>query len=256
MSAKVLINRLSITKKNTAGTICLLKAMLAANVAQLVFSSTCATYGEPEAMPIVETTPQVPINPYGWSKLFVERVLRDTLNGHPRFSFTVLRYFNVAGAAADGSIGEHHDPETHLIPLVIQAAQGKREAITIFGNDYPTPDGTCIRDCMHVDDLCGAHILAMEQQRPGRGEFYNLGIGHGYSLKQVIESVRRVGGRQAAVEFGGRRPGDPPRLFANSTKIQSELGWRPEYTDLDGIVRTAWAWHESHPNGYAEVSRV
>jgi UDP-glucose 4-epimerase len=185
---------------NTAGTISLLKAMKRAGVKRLVFSSTAATYGEPQSVPIVETLPQQPINPYGWSKWCVERVLKDYLAADPQFAFVALRYFNVAGAAADGSLGEDHDPETHLIPVLLLAALGRREKVTVFGTDYPTPDGTCIRDYVHVEDLCAAHIVASNALKPGNTRFYNLGIGRGDSVKEVIESARRVTGIEFPVE--------------------------------------------------------
>jgi len=235
---------------NTAGTISLLAAMKEVGVKRIVFSSTCATYGEPAATPIVETMPQTPINPYGWSKWCVERILKDHAAADPGFSFVALRYFNVAGAAADGSLGEDHDPETHLIPVVLLAALGRREKLTVFGTDYPTPDGTCIRDYIHVEDLCAAHIAAMEALAPGDARFYNLGIGHGYSVREVTESARRVTARKIAVEYGPRRPGDPAILFADSSKIQDELGWKPRYTEIDEIVSTAWNWFQHHPAGY------
>ena len=237
-------------EKNTCGTVSLLQAMKIAGVKRLVFSSTCATYGEPETMPIVETMPQSPINPYGWSKLFVERVLKDYAHSDPDFGFVALRYFNVAGSAADGSIGEDHEPETHLIPVIIEAALGTREKICVFGTDYDTPDGTCIRDYVHVEDLCAAHIVAMNALQSGDQRFYNLGIGRGYSVNEVIESVRRVSGRDFTVEQANRRPGDPPTLYANADKICKELGWEPKYTEIDDIVRTAWNWFEKHPQGY------
>lgn len=236
--------------KNTAGTVSLLQAMQAVGVKRLVFSSTCATYGEPEAMPIVETMPQRPINPYGWSKLFVERILRDLAGADEQFAFTALRYFNVAGCASDGTLGEDHEPETHLIPVVLEAAMGKRDRITVFGTDYPTPDGTCVRDYIHVEDLCAAHITAMEALRDGDQRFYNLGIGQGYSVKQVIDAAGRVTGKPINTEFGPRRPGDPPELYANPGKIQQELGWSAKITDLDQIIETAWNWFEHHPDGY------
>lgn len=236
--------------KNTAGTISMLKAMKKIGVKKMVFSSTCATYGEPATMPIVETMPQSPINPYGWSKLFVERILIDYAASDPRFAFVAPRYFNVAGSAEDGSIGEDHQPESHLIPVVIQAAMGLRDKITVFGTDYPTPDGTCIRDYVHVTDLCDAHILAMNALSPGDARFYNLGIGRGYSVREIIESVRRVSGRRFTIEYGERRPGDPPTLYADAGKVEKELGWKPNYTDLDKIVATAWNWFVNHPQGY------
>jgi UDP-glucose-4-epimerase GalE len=218
----------------------------------MVFSSTCATYGQPESMPIVETTPQQPINPYGWSKLFVERVLRDYAASNDRFAFVSLRYFNVAGCASDGSLGEDHEPETHLIPVVIEAALGQREQITIYGTDYPTPDGTCIRDYIHVEDLCAAHIAAMESLCDGDARFYNLGIGRGYSVREVIDAVRRVSGDDLRVVEGERRPGDPPVLYANADKLRRELGWSPRYDRIDPIVATAWNWFRANPEGYRE----
>ncbi len=235
---------------NTSGAVSLLRAMHTAGVNRLVFSSTCATYGEPETTPIVETAPQQPINPYGWSKWCVERVLRDYHAAQQQFAFVSLRYFNVAGCAADGSLGEDHEPETHLIPRLLLAALGKIEKITVFGTDYPTPDGTCIRDYIHVEDLCAAHIVAMGALRPGDGGFYNLGIGRGYSVNEVLESARRVTGREIPIEHGARRPGDPAILFADARKIQEELGWSAGYTDIDEIVATAWNWHQHHPDGY------
>lgn len=237
---------------NTAGTVSLLKAMKAAGVKRLVFSSTCATYGEPEKTPIVETMRQEPVNPYGWSKWCVERLLRDYSAADREFSFAALRYFNVAGSAADGSLGEDHVPETHLIPVLLLTALGKRDRVTVYGTDYPTPDGTCIRDYIHVDDLCAAHIAAMNDLKPGDGRFYNLGIGKGYSVKEMIDAAQRVTGMEIAVEFGARRTGDPAVLFANADKIRRELGWSPRYTDIDAIVATAWKWFKSHPNGYEE----
>ena len=238
-------------RNNTAGTISLLEAMHAAGVKRMVFSSTCATYGEPATVPIVETTGQEPINPYGWSKLFVERVLKDCAAADRQFAFVALRYFNVAGTAADGSLGEDHDPETHLIPVILQTALGIREKVTVFGTDYPTPDGTCIRDYVHVEDLCAAHIAAMKALEPGDTRFYNLGIGRGYSVREVLDAAGRVTGREIAVEYGDRRPGDPPILFANADKIRQELGWSAGYKEIDEIVATAWNWFKEHPEGYA-----
>jgi len=235
---------------NTAGAVSLLKAMRRAGVGRLVFSSTAAVYGQPETMPIVETTPPEPINPYGRSKWFVERILADCAAADRQFSFVSLRYFNVAGAAADGSLGEDHDPETHLIPVLLQAAQGRRGPATVFGTDYATPDGTCIRDYIHVEDLSAAHVLAMDALRPGDARFYNLGIGRGYSVREVLEAARRVTGIEIPVEYGARRPGDPAILYADPARVQRELGWRPRYTDLDPIVATAWGWFKAHPRGY------
>ena len=235
---------------NTAGAISLLKAMKAAGVGRMVFSSTCATYGEPEATPIVETMRQSPISPYGWSKFFVERVLRDYGAAEPTFSYAALRYFNVAGSAADGTLGEDHTPEPHLIPVLLLAALGRREKVTVFGTDYPTPDGTCIRDYIHVEDLSAAHIAVMEALRPGDARFYNLGIGKGHSVKEVIDSARRVCGREIPIEYGARRAGDPAILFADAGKIRRELGWSAKYTEIDPIVATAWTWFKNHPEGY------
>jgi UDP-glucose 4-epimerase len=241
---------LSYYRNNTAGALSLLEAMEQAGVRRMVFSSTCATYGEPRAVPIVETLPQSPINPYGWSKWCVERILKDYSAAQREFSFVALRYFNVAGCAADGSLGEHHEPETHVIPLLLLTALGRREHFTIFGADYDTPDGTCIRDYVHVDDLCRAHIMAMEALRPGDARFYNLGIGRGYSVKEVLEAAERVTGRTIPVRYGPRRAGDPAVLYADAGKIAAELGWQADYTDIDRIVATAWNWFERHPNGY------
>ncbi len=243
---------LSYYQNNTAGTISLLRAMHGAGVKRLVFSSTCATYGEPETIPIVETMRQEPINPYGWSKWCVERVLKDYGAAHREFAYVSLRYFNVAGAAADGSLGEQHDPETHLIPALLLSALDRHEKVTIFGTDYPTHDGTCIRDYIHVEDLCAAHVLAMEALRPGDGRFYNLGIGKGYSVQEVVEASRRVTGIEIPVVYGPRRRGDPAVLFANAQKIRHELGWAARYTDVDEIVATAWRWFKNHSNGYED----
>jgi UDP-glucose 4-epimerase len=242
-------------ENNTAGTISMLKAMREAGVKRIVFSSTAATYGEPESAPLFESMRQEPINPYGWSKWCVERILRDTVTADPAFAFAALRYFNVAGAAADGSLGEDHDPETHLIPNILFAAQGRRKNITVFGEDYPTPDGTCIRDYIHVEDLCAAHIVTMEALKPGDARFYNLGIGKGYSVKEVIESAERVTGMKIPRENGPRRSGDPAILYANADKIGRELGWKAKYVEIDDIVATAWNWFKNHPRGYARISK-
>ena len=237
---------------NTAGTISLLRAMQETGVKRLVFSSTCATYGEPETTPIVETMRQEPINPYGWSKWCVERILKDYGAADPEFTFASLRYFNVAGSAADGSLGEDHGPETHLIPRLLLAALGRIEKVTVFGTDYPTPDGTCVRDYIHVEDLSAAHIAAIEALAPGDGRFYNLGIGRGYSVNEVVESARRVTGVDIPIEYGPRRPGDPAVLFADAGKIRRELGWSAQYTEIDPIVATAWNWFKNHPDGYGK----
>jgi UDP-glucose 4-epimerase len=220
-------------------------------VQKFVFSSTCATYGLPETGPITESEKQKPVNPYGNTKLAFERALADYAGAYP-FGFCALRYFNAAGAAEDGSIGEDHDPETHLIPLVIRAATGKLPHVTVFGTDYPTPDGTCIRDYIHVDDLARAHILALDKIGPGSKLAYNVGVGRGYSVREVIRVVEEVTGLKVPVKEGPRRAGDPPELVAGADKIRTELGWAPKYDTLRAIVETAWRWHKSHPNGYAE----
>ena len=220
-------------------------------VQKFVFSSTCATYGVPDAVPITEAQKQSPINPYGNTKLAVEYALSDYAGAYA-FGFCALRYFNAAGAAPDGTIGEDHDPETHLIPLVIQAATGQRPHVEIFGTDYPTPDGTCVRDYIHVDDLADAHIRALEKVGPGSQLKYNVGIGRGYSVREVIATVEAVTGLKVPVKEGLRRPGDPPELVADAGKIRNELGWAPKYPELRAIVETAWNWHKNHPAGYAD----
>ncbi len=234
---------------NLVVTLGLMESLRRHGVARFVFSSTAATFGMPEKMPITEQTPQNPINPYGASKLAVEKALADYSHAY-RWGFAALRYFNASGANAGGIIGEDHTPETHLIPLIIYAAQGKRPHIEIFGTDYPTPDGTCIRDYIHVDDLAEAHLLALEKLQPGQQMHYNLGIGRGYSVREVIAAVEAVTGLKVPVKEGPRRPGDPPVLVASSEKIQRELGWKPRYTDIKSIVETAWNWHRTHPKGY------
>ncbi len=241
---------------NTAGALTLLEAMDACGVKRLVFSSSCATYGEPppECIPIAESCPQRPVNPYGRSKLVVEQMLRDHLHAAGAgFAFAALRYFNVAGCDAGGRLGEDHDPETHLIPICLQAALGQRESVVIFGTDYDTPDGTCIRDYVHVDDLIDAHVMAMDAMKPGRAMAYNVGIGSGASVREVIDAAHRVTGVNFAVTESERRPGDPPTLYADPSRIRSELGWAARYTDLDEIVATAWKWFETHPRGYATL---
>jgi|SRR6185369_2903262 len=235
---------------NTSGTLSLLQAMAGAGVRRLVFSSTCATYGEPSVMPIAEGTPQKPINPYGWSKLFCERMMFDFAAANPEFSFAALRYFNVAGCSADGTVGEDHRPETHLIPVILQAALGKRDNVRIFGDDYPTPDGTCIRDYIHVEDLVEAHVKVAEALSPGKQLVFNLGIGRGYSVKEIVDAARDVVGRDFTVETAARRAGDPPELYADASKIQRELGWSASRTDIRAIIESAWRWFERHPNGY------
>lgn len=243
-------------RNNTASALTLIEEAMEAGVERFIFSSTCATYGEPadENIPIAEDCPQRPISPYGMSKLHVEHMLQDAAAAARAsgggFSFAALRYFNVAGCDAGGLLGEDHEPETHLIPVVIQAALGRRAGVTVFGDDYPTPDGTCIRDYIHVDDLIDAHVAVMRALHPGEARAYNLGIGRGYSVREVIDSVGRVSGRRFEVRAGGRRPGDPPRLFADPSRIRAELGWSARVTSLDEIVSTAWNWFRAHPGGY------
>jgi UDP-glucose-4-epimerase GalE len=220
-------------------------------VSRFVFSSTCATYGIATTVPITEEEKQVPINPYGNTKLAIERALADYATAYG-IGACSLRYFNAAGAAADGTIGEDHQPETHLIPLVLQVALGQRPHIDIYGTDYPTPDGTCIRDYVHVDDLAAAHVLAVEQLQPGSHRVFNIGIGRGYSVREVIETARAVTGQAIPVREAPRRPGDPAVLVANAEKIRRELGWVPHYSELRPIVETAWKWHQSHPRGFGE----
>lgn len=220
-----------------------LKTMLEEKVMKFVFSSSCATYGVPSSLPITEETPQNPVNPYGQTKLDFENVLRSLSNSHG-LSFASLRYFNAAGAAEDGSIGEDHTPETHLIPIAIEAALGKRESVSVFGTDYDTPDGTCLRDYIHVDDLATAHILSFEKLKtPGTGLFYNLGIGKPYSVKEVISAVEKISGKSIHTIETDRRPGDPPALYTNSEKAQKELNWGIKFQTLESIIETAWKWH-------------
>jgi len=238
---------------NTGGTVSLLRAMDEAGVNKLVFSSTCATYGEPapEQMPIVETMPQAPINPYGWSKLFIERVLKYSAAAIDAFAYAALRYFNVAGSAAERSIGEDHEPEMHITPVLLNVALGQVAEATIFGDDYPTPDGTCIRDYIHVEDLVDAHAVAMESLKAGDQRFYNLATGSGTSVKQIVDAVREVTGCDIPVTIGPRRAGDPPMLYANSDKIKNELAWEAQRKDVTQMVADAWKWFEANPQGYA-----
>jgi UDP-glucose 4-epimerase len=226
----------------------LFEALAHAGVKHVVFSSTCATYGVPRQVPIPEEHPQWPINPYGWSKLFVERLLAD-FDGAYGLRFVALRYFNAAGASA--RCGEAHDPETHLVPLVLAVAAGRRSNVVVFGTDYDTPDGTAIRDYIHIEDLGEAHLLALAHlRRGGASQFLNLGNGLGYSVLDVIETAKRVTGRDVAYELGPRREGDPPRLVGDASKARNVLGWLPKRPGLDGIVRSAWEWMQAHPRGY------
>lgn len=237
-------------RNNVANTLNLLEVMVRHGVQSFIFSSTAATFGEPEYTPIDEAHPQQPINPYGASKLMVERLLKDYAAAHGLNS-VCLRYFNACGADPEGELGECHDPETHLIPLVLQAASGRRDAITVFGRDYPTEDGTCIRDYIHIEDLCSAHALALKALLCGEKQgalAYNLGNGQGFSVQQVIAVAQKVvaeDGHTLQVNEGQRRPGDPAVLVANATLAKQELGWQPEYADLETIIRHAWQWEKT-----------
>jgi UDP-glucose 4-epimerase len=243
-------------RNNVDGLLSVLEACEGADVERLVFSSSCSTYGQPpeDMIPIPEHCPQNPVSPYGRTKLIGEHVIKDfaesrRVAGKP-FSCVLLRYFNVAGCDRSGLLGEDHTPETHLVPVVLQAALGQRPSIGIFGTDYPTPDGTCIRDYVHVEDLIDAHVLAMGKLKAGDGLFYNVGIGRGYSVREIIETARRVTGREIKVVEQGRRAGDPPMAYANPAKITRELGWKAKVTDLAEIIGSAWAWMVKHPRGY------
>ena len=231
-------------RNNVIGTITLLEAMLAASVKKFVFSSTCATYGVPETVPIPEDHPQNPINPYGATKLMVERILSD-FNEAYDFKSVRFRYFNAAGADPSGQLGEDHNPETHLIPLVLQTALGKRESISIFGTDYPTNDGTCVRDYIHVSDLADAHVLGLEYLlKGGDSTFFNLGNGNGFSVKEVIETARQITGKEIKAIECDRRPGDPPALIGSAEKARNILGWQPQYPSIKNIMTHAWEWHQ------------
>jgi UDP-arabinose 4-epimerase len=230
-------------RNNVAGTVELLAAMRNRGVDKLVFSSTCATYGIPTELPISETHPQQPINPYGASKLAVERILREVDAAYGIRSIA-LRYFDAAGADRDGDIGERHLPETHLIPLVLEAAADPARSVTVFGSDYDTPDGTCVRDYIHVTDLAQAHVLALQGLLDGRrSDAFNLGNGKGFSVSEVIAASRRITGRPIHTQMADRRPGDPAMLVGSARKISAELGWKPQYSSLDAMIQTAWAWH-------------
>ncbi len=231
-------------RNNVTGTLTLLEAMVAAGIKRFVFSSTCATYGVPKTVPIPEDHPQDPINPYGATKLMVERILSDFDRAYD-FKSVAFRYFNAAGADPQGRLGEDHQPETHLIPLVLMAALGKRDSISIFGTDYPTPDGTCIRDYIHVSDLAQAHVLGLDYLiKGGDSQQFNLGNGSGFSVREVIEMARQITGRSIHAIECDRRPGDPPALVGSAEKARSTLGWNPQYADLDKILTHAWAWHQ------------
>jgi UDP-glucose-4-epimerase GalE len=236
---------------NVLGTLRLAEACLAAGVRTFVLSSSCATYGEPQRTPIDEEAPQRPVNPYGRTKLVAEQLLADLAAANDGFRPVFLRYFNAAGCDPDGELGEDHAPETHLIPNAILAALGRRKELAVYGDDYPTPDGTCVRDYVHVADLAAAHLLALEYAAQGGSQrAFNLGNGRGFSVEQVVDAVRRVSGAHFEVSVRPRRPGDPPVLVAAAERARRELGWRPLWGDLDAIVRTAFEWMRRHPQGY------
>jgi len=239
-------------ENNFVETLHLLDALRDSGVNRFIFSSTCATYGVPQRIPIDEKHPQWPINPYGWSKLMVERAL-DSYDEAYGLKYVALRYFNAAGASE--RCGEDHDPETHLIPLVLKAAMGKIPKVSIFGTDYDTPDGTAVRDYIHISDLSSAHLLALDHLRAGKqSEFINLGNGNGYSVKQVIDTAKNITGKEIPVENAPRRAGDPPQLVGDSKKAREVLGWNPQFAELEKIVESAWKWHQSHPSGYIKQS--
>jgi UDP-glucose 4-epimerase len=237
-------------RNNVATTIGVLEAMHEAGVNRFVFSSTCAVYGDPLKIPITEDEKKAPVSPYGRSKLMVEQILADWLTANRQFSFAALRYFNASGCAMDGTLGESHDPETHLIPVILQAILGVRPGITVYGTDYPTPDGTNVRDYIHVDDLADAHVKAMERLKAGESMFCNLGTGRGFSVREVIAACEKVSGKKAPVTFGPRRGGDAVALYADPSKAKSLLGWEPKYKDPEQIIRSAWNWFSEHPRGY------
>ncbi|QEH35735.1 UDP-glucose 4-epimerase [Aquisphaera giovannonii] len=238
-------------RNNVLGTLSLMEAMRATGVSKIVFSSTCATYGEPDSVPIRETQPQRPINPYGFTKLVIEHALADYTRAYG-WGYAALRYFNAAGASADGDIGEDHDPETHLIPLILQVALGQREKVTIFGDRLPTPDGTCIRDYIHVDDLATAHLAALGKLEKGTELKLNLGTGRGTSVREVIDACREVTGHPIPADVAGPRAGDPPSLVADPSSALQALGWKAKFTEIRPIVESAWKWHKAHPKGYGD----
>ena len=238
-------------KNNVCNAQNLLSAMEAAGVEKFVFSSSAAVYGMPANVPVTEDSPKEPINPYGETKYAVERMCHCQSRAG-RLRYVSLRYFNAAGAGNKCRLGEDHRPESHLIPLTIQAAMRKRDQVKIYGTDYPTPDGTCIRDYIHIEDLCRAHLLALKKLEQHWDLAYNLGNGRGYSVREVISAVKKVSGRDFKVTDADRRPGDPPVLTSDATKAKNELGWRPQLPDLEQIVATAWQWHKKYPDGYPD----
>ncbi len=238
-------------RNNFCNTRNLLAAMETVGVEKFVFSSTAAVYGIPARLPVTEDSPKQPINPYGQSKWAVEEMCQYQCRAG-KLRYAALRYFNACGAGNNSTLGEDHRPESHLIPLVIQAAMGKRSDIRIFGTDYDTPDGTCVRDYIHIDDLCAAHLLALEKLQTSSQLVYNLGNGKGYSVREVIEAVRRVSGRDFKVVEAQRRPGDPPVLTSDATRAHTELGWQAKKPDLEEMIESAWRWHNEHPDGYPD----
>jgi len=236
---------------NVSNTQNLLSAMDSCSVDKFVFSSTAAVYGIPEHVPITEDSPKQPINPYGETKLAGERMCHHQSRAG-KLRYATLRYFNACGAGANGTLGEDHRPESHLIPLIIKAAMGKNTEVHIYGTDYPTPDGTCLRDYIHIEDLCRAHLLALEKLNQSSELIYNLGNGQGYSVKEVIDTVKKVSGKEFKVVESDRRPGDPPVLTSDATKAKTELGWKPQFPELETIIATAWQWHNNHPDGYPD----
>jgi UDP-glucose 4-epimerase len=239
-------------RNNVAITINVLEATKEAGVERFVFSSTCATYGNPDRLPITEDEKKAPVSPYGRSKLMVEEILADSAVANPKFKFAALRYFNASGCAMDGSLGEDHRPETHLVPLILQAILGVTPALTVFGSDYPTPDGTNIRDYIHVDDLADAHILAMEKLGESSPIYCNLGTGRGFSVKEIIATAEKVAGKKAPVTFGPRRAGDAVALWADPSRAKQLLGWEAKHKDPETIIRSAWNWFSKHPKGYGQ----
>jgi UDP-glucose 4-epimerase len=237
-------------ENNVATTINVLQAMAEANVNRFVFSSTCAVYGDPDRVPITEEEKKAPVSPYGRSKWMVEQILADLAAANPTFRYAALRYFNASGCAMDGSLGEDHDPETHLIPVVLQSILGVREKITVFGTDYPTPDGTNIRDYIHVDDLADAHIRAMEKLDQTSPIICNLGTGRGFSVREIIATAEKVTGKKVPVDYGNRRAGDAIALFADPSRAKQLLDWEAQHNDPETIIRSAWNWFSKHPRGY------
>jgi UDP-glucose 4-epimerase len=235
-------------RTNVTGTLSLLDAMVASGVKKIVFSSTCAVFGVVQP-PITEDLPKNPINPYGFTKLVIEHALADYAAAF-QLEAAALRYFNACGAASDGSIGEDHDPESHLIPIVLQVALGQRPHVQIFGTDYPTADGSCVRDYIHVEDLADAHLRVLSHLKPGQLVDYNLGTGVGVSVREVIEAARRVTGHPIPVIESDRRPGDPAVLMGDPTKALKELGWSAKFKDIEPVIKSAWAWHQAHPSGF------